>query len=36
MEAGLNWDVSKTVSLNMTYANTMGPRDQEHIRKGSP
>ncbi|MDF2688056.1 MAG: autotransporter outer rane beta-barrel protein, partial [Microvirga sp.] len=35
MEAGLNWEVSKKVTLNVTYAGTMGRRDQEHtVRAG--
>lgn len=34
VEAGLNWEVSKTVTLNVTYSGTMGRRDQEHTIRG--
>ncbi len=34
VEAGLNWEVSSKVTLNVTYAGTMGRRDQEHTIRG--
>ncbi len=35
VEAGLNWEVSRNVTLSVSYAGAMGQRDQEHtVRDG--
>ncbi|WP_243372810.1 autotransporter outer membrane beta-barrel domain-containing protein [Microvirga solisilvae] len=34
VEAGLNWDVSKTTTLSVSYTGAMGRRDQEHTVRG--
>ncbi|WP_175493904.1 autotransporter outer membrane beta-barrel domain-containing protein [Microvirga guangxiensis] len=34
VEAGLNWEVAKNVTLNVSYSGTMGRRDQEHTVRG--
>ncbi|MCG7392283.1 autotransporter domain-containing protein [Microvirga sp. ACRRW] len=34
VEAGLNWEVAKDVTLNVSYSGAMGARDQEHTVRG--
>jgi outer membrane autotransporter protein len=34
VEAGLNWEVSKSTTLSVSYTGTMGRRDQEHTIRG--
>jgi outer membrane autotransporter protein len=35
VEAGLNWEVKKNVTLGVSYTGAMGRRDQEHTIRGS-